>query len=128
MQLVDDHSVAYLIGLNYEFAFYSQRRIAVIGSPRPDWPDYLLVDAQFYPNWRADRLSNFDVALESGPANLDGSGALILLRRQSSAQPPKPATRDKESANLPLGERKFSVNLPAVHRRVWLFLVTRCAG
>ncbi len=88
MQLVDDHSIAYLIGLNYEFAFYSQRRIAVIGSPRPDWPDYLLVDAQFYPNWRDNRLSNFDVALESGPANLDGSGALVLLsrvRKKSSA-------------------------------------------
>ncbi len=90
MQLVDDHSVAYLIGLNYEFAFYSQRRIPVIGIPRPDWPDYLLVDAQLYSNWRADRLGNFDVALESGPANLDGSGALVLLRRQSGTSRPNP--------------------------------------
>jgi hypothetical protein len=90
MQLVDGHSIAYLIGLNYEFAFYSQRRVDVIGIPRPDWPDYLVVDADFYPNWRADKLSGFEVALQSGPANLDGSGALLLLRRQPLTRRPAP--------------------------------------
>jgi hypothetical protein len=87
MRLIDRHSVAYLIGLNYEVAFYSRRQIDAIGSPRADWPDYLLADADYYHS-HTGQLGNFEAALESGPANLDGSGAMVLLRRQSTAQAP----------------------------------------
>jgi 4-amino-4-deoxy-L-arabinose transferase-like glycosyltransferase len=87
MRLIDRHSVAYLIGLNYEVAFYSRRQIDAIGSPRADWPDYLLADADYYHS-HTGQLGNFEAALVSGPANLDGSGAMVLLRRQSTAQAP----------------------------------------
>ena len=92
MRLVDHHPVAYLIGLNYEVAFYSRRQIAVVGGSHAGWPDYLLADSDYYHS-HAGELAEFGVLLQSGPANLDGGGAMILLRRQSSAQPPKPASQ-----------------------------------
>jgi 4-amino-4-deoxy-L-arabinose transferase-like glycosyltransferase len=82
IRLIDHHSVDYLIGLNYEFSFYSRRRIDSIAGPGANGPDFLLADAEYY-HLHAHELNDFEAALESGPANLDGTGAMVLLRRKS---------------------------------------------
>ncbi|HLH75949.1 MAG TPA: glycosyltransferase family 39 protein [Candidatus Binataceae bacterium] len=81
MALVGDHSVAYLDGLNYEIAFYSRRPIAVIGAPLAHWPDYVVVGARSYRlHHRAD-LAHYSVVLRSGPTELNGHGAMLLMAR-----------------------------------------------
>jgi hypothetical protein len=87
VRVVGQHSIAYLIGINYEFSFYSRRQVEVIASPGADGPDYLLADAGYYHS-HAGQLDDFEIALQSGPANLDGSGAMVLLRRRPRPQRP----------------------------------------
>jgi hypothetical protein len=48
-----------------------------------------MVSTRSYQAWHVDKLSNVEVVLKSGPASLDGSGAMMLLKRTSSAPPPK---------------------------------------
>lgn len=90
MRLVGDHSVAYLDGLNYQVAFYGQRRIAVIDGPQADWPDYVLVGARAYRMHHRAELRHYSIVLRSGPTELDGHGAMLLMARSQS---PKDASR-----------------------------------
>jgi 4-amino-4-deoxy-L-arabinose transferase-like glycosyltransferase len=86
MELVGNHSVAYMEGLNYEVAFYSRRPIAVIDVPRANWPDYVVVGARDYRlHHRAD-LAHYSVVLRSGPTQLTGHGAMLLMARDRAGQ------------------------------------------
>jgi 4-amino-4-deoxy-L-arabinose transferase-like glycosyltransferase len=80
MKIVAQQPVAYLDGLNYEVAFYSGRSIPVIDLGDRMAPAYLLCGRDAYEAMDLVARSRFEIALASGPTDLDGGGGMLLLR------------------------------------------------
>lgn len=85
---VGSDSVGYLGALDYDVAFYSARNIPIVHLDDPDLPDYLICWQTIYNRLPETERSLFTVALTSNPTALDGSGAMVLLRRVT--HPPSP--------------------------------------
>jgi 4-amino-4-deoxy-L-arabinose transferase-like glycosyltransferase len=81
MTIVADRRVAYLEGLNYDVAFYSGRRIPIVGFNDRDRPDYLFCRREAYERLEPAQRKLFNIALSSGPTELDGTGSMLLLKR-----------------------------------------------
>jgi 4-amino-4-deoxy-L-arabinose transferase-like glycosyltransferase len=86
---VGSDSVGYLGALDYDVAFYSARTIPIVHLDDPDLPNYLICWETIYTRLPEKDRALFAVALTSNPTALDGSGAMVLLRRAS--HPPSPA-------------------------------------
>lgn len=87
---VGSDSVGYLGALDYDVAFYSARTIPIVHLDDPDLPDYLISWETIYARLPEKDRALFAVALTSNPTALDGSGAMVLLRRTN--HPPSPAS------------------------------------
>jgi hypothetical protein len=87
---VGSASVGYLGALDYGVAFYSARTIPIVHLDDPNLPDYLICWETIYTRLPEKERALFTVALTSNPTALDGSGAMVLLRRASV--PPSPAS------------------------------------
>ena len=87
---VGSNSVGYLGALDYGVAFYSARTIPIVHLGDPDLPDYLICWETIYTRLPEKERALFAVALTSNPTALDGSGAMLLLRRASHL--PSPAS------------------------------------
>ncbi len=85
VRIIDDHSAAYLPGVNYEIAFYGGKDFPVLWRNAPTKPDYLLCRAAVYQSMGPGAHRNLELVTESGPTNLDGRGAMVLLRRRTAA-------------------------------------------
>ncbi len=79
--IIDGHSVAYIGGLNYDFAFYSGMTIPIVAKADDASSDYLLVWADTYPLISPAARGNLTIVLRSQPTDLDGSGGMMLLKR-----------------------------------------------
>ncbi|MGH7906699.1 MAG: ArnT family glycosyltransferase [Candidatus Binataceae bacterium] len=93
MRIVDDHSVAYVGGLNYDIAFYSGRVIPIAARGTQSRPDFLLCWRRVYDTMPPRTRGDLTIALASHPARLDGKGVMLLLRRgdaPASANPNRP--------------------------------------
>ncbi|MBF6570905.1 MAG: glycosyltransferase family 39 protein [Candidatus Binataceae bacterium] len=86
-QIVADHPAAYLGGLNYDVAFYSERDfpVQVAGGKTPP-PQYLFVWREIYTHFPPKARQNYTIALASQPTELDGAGVMILLKRNDPAR------------------------------------------
>jgi 4-amino-4-deoxy-L-arabinose transferase-like glycosyltransferase len=82
MRIVDGDRVAYLEGLNYDVAFYSGRTIPIVRFSAPDTPEYLICWRELYEQMDSAHRAGWTVTLASGPTELDGSGAMVLLTRR----------------------------------------------
>jgi 4-amino-4-deoxy-L-arabinose transferase-like glycosyltransferase len=87
---VGSESVGYLGALDYDVAFYSARNIPIVHLDDPELPDYLICWQTIYARLPEKQKRLFTVALTSGPTALDGSGAMVLLRRATIQ--PSPAS------------------------------------
>jgi 4-amino-4-deoxy-L-arabinose transferase-like glycosyltransferase len=85
---VGSDSVGYLGALDYDVAFYSARTIPIVHLDDPDLPDYLICWENIYTRLPEKDRADFAVELTSNPTALDGSGAMVLLRRAN--HPPSP--------------------------------------
>ncbi len=83
MRIVGERPVGYLGALNYDIAFYSTRAIPIVSALDKTLPDYLLTSKTAYEGLPSMR-DSYRVALESGPTELDGGGAMVLLKRDRS--------------------------------------------
>jgi 4-amino-4-deoxy-L-arabinose transferase-like glycosyltransferase len=81
MKVVDGAPVAYLEGLNYDVAFYSGRTIPIVTLSDANLPPYLFCWRSTYERVAPALRNRFAVALASVPTELDGTGAMVLLRR-----------------------------------------------
>lgn len=88
---VGSDNVAYLGALDYDVAFYSGRNIPIVHLGDPELPDYLICWQTIYQRLPEDEKARFTVALTSNPTALDGSGAMVLLRRVG--HPPSPHSK-----------------------------------
>jgi 4-amino-4-deoxy-L-arabinose transferase-like glycosyltransferase len=80
---VGNASVAYLGGLNYDVAFYTGRDIPVFKPGQAGGIEYLICARSVYDAMPPRARRHFVVILQSHPTALDGSGAIVLLRRIS---------------------------------------------
>jgi hypothetical protein len=87
---VGSDSVGYLGALDYDVAFYSARTIPIVHLDDPNLPDYLICWETIYGRLPEKQHALFAVALTSNPTALDGSGAMVLLRR--AEHPSSPAS------------------------------------
>jgi hypothetical protein len=87
---VGSDSVGYLGALDYDVAFYSAKTIPIVHLNDPDLPDYLICWQAVYRRMSDEERAGFAVALTSNPTALDGSGAMVLLRR--ATHPPSPTS------------------------------------
>ncbi|HTR62169.1 MAG TPA: glycosyltransferase family 39 protein [Candidatus Binataceae bacterium] len=87
---VGSDSVGYLGALDYDVAFYSARNIPIVHLDDAELPDYLICWQTIYARLPENQKQMFSVALTSGPTSLDGSGAMVLLRR--ATHPPSPSS------------------------------------
>jgi 4-amino-4-deoxy-L-arabinose transferase-like glycosyltransferase len=87
---VGSASVGYLGALDYGVAFYSAQTIPIVHLGDPNLPDYLISWETIYARLPEKERALLTVALTSNPTALDGSGAMVLLRR--AALPPSPAS------------------------------------
>jgi hypothetical protein len=85
---VGSDTVGYLGALDYDVAFYSARTIPIVRLDDPDLPDYLICWETIFTRLPEKDRALFEVALTSNPTALDGSGAMVLLRRAN--HPPSP--------------------------------------
>jgi 4-amino-4-deoxy-L-arabinose transferase-like glycosyltransferase len=86
---VGSDSVGYLGALDYGVAFYSARTIPIVHLGDPELPDYLICWETIYERLPEKDRALFAVVLTSNPTALDGSGAMLLLRR--GGHPASPA-------------------------------------
>src|SRR5215469_1206666 len=86
---VGSDSVGYLGALDYDVAFYSARTIPIVHLGDPDLPDYLICWETIYTRLPEKDRADFAVALTSNPTALDGSGAMVLLRRANHPASPE---------------------------------------
>ena len=82
--IVGDAPVAYQWGLNYEIAFYSDKTIPVIAHPLRDWPQYLILGEDTYKSLASTELRDYSTVLKSGATDLDGTGPMLLIKRNAS--------------------------------------------
>jgi hypothetical protein len=73
---------AYVFGLNYDVAFYSAMTIPVVAIDPAHWPEYLIVGEDTYKALAPRQMHDYSPVLKSGPTYLDGTGDMLLIRRQ----------------------------------------------
>jgi len=76
---------AYVFGLNYDVAFYSGMTIPVVAIDPARWPEYLIVGEDTYKALASRQMRDYLPVLKSGPTYLDGTGNMLLLRRQDGS-------------------------------------------
>ena len=81
--IVGDAPVAYQWGLNYDVAFYSDKTIPVIAHPFRDWPQYLILGEDTYKSLASTELRDYSMVLKSGATDLDGTGPMLLIKRNT---------------------------------------------
>jgi hypothetical protein len=81
-QIVGSRNVAYLGVLNYDVAFYSGRNLPLASIFDRTLPEYLITGADYVDSLPESVRRNYEVVLRSNPTELDGSVALVLLRRR----------------------------------------------
>ncbi len=80
-RLMGDGKAAYLFGLNYDFAFYSGMTSPVVAITPNDWPEYLILGEDTYQALAKREMRDYSPILKSGPTYLDGTGEMVLARR-----------------------------------------------
>ncbi len=82
MSIVGRDRVGYLQALNYDVAFYSGRSIPIVRTTDPEPPDYLICWRDIYYRMARAQRERYTIVLISNPTELDGSGEMVLLKRQ----------------------------------------------
>ncbi|HTW86437.1 MAG TPA: glycosyltransferase family 39 protein [Candidatus Binataceae bacterium] len=84
MAIVDGESAAYLGGIEYEVAFYSEREIPVLGPADRHAPRFLFCWQSVYDSFTPQARARYAIVLTSNPTELDGTGTMLLLRRENA--------------------------------------------
>jgi 4-amino-4-deoxy-L-arabinose transferase-like glycosyltransferase len=82
MAIVGGESAAYLGGIDYQVAFYSGREIPVLGPADRQAARFLFCWQSVYDSLPSQARTRYAIVLTSNPTELDGTGAMLLLRRE----------------------------------------------
>lgn len=86
MRMVGDQPAAYFGGLDYEIAFYSGREIPVLGpADRQTKARFLFCWQSVYDALLPRTRERYAIVLTSNPTELDGTGRMLLLRREDAS-------------------------------------------
>ena len=88
MLTVDDQPAAYFGGIEYQVAYYSGRTIPVLGPADRRAARFLFCWKSIYDSLPPETRRRYAILLSSNPTELDGTGAMLLLRRQDAAGAP----------------------------------------
>ncbi len=88
LQTVDDHSVGYVLDIDYDVAFYSRRTIPIVLFKVANKPDYLLCWDSIWTQAPKNAQSEYQIIMTSNPTELDGSGRLLLLKKITAPTSP----------------------------------------
>ena len=92
LKTVDDHTLGYVLDIDYDVAFYSRRTIPIVLFKDANQPDYLLCWDSIWAQAPANVQSEYQIIMTSNPTELDGSGRILLLKR--TAAPTRPPASD----------------------------------
>ena len=95
LKSVDGHPIGYLLDMDYDVAFYSQRTIPIVLPKDADKLDYLVCWENIWAQEPASEQAHYQVIMTSNPTELDGSGRMLLLRRIAA-----PAAPDSTDVNV----------------------------
>jgi 4-amino-4-deoxy-L-arabinose transferase-like glycosyltransferase len=90
MNIVGTRSVGYMGALNYDVAYYSERNLPVVSVWNGPRPDYLIAWREEFLRLPPSMRAQFHPVLLSHPTELDGSGAMMLLRCEPDHAPEVP--------------------------------------
>ena len=88
LKAVDDHSVGYLLDMDYDAAFYSRRTFPILLFKDADKYDYLLCWENIWAQGPANLKAQYHEIMTSNPTELDGSGRLLLLKKVAAPTTP----------------------------------------
>ena len=88
MRTIGSEPAAYFGGLDYEVAYYSGRTIPVLGPNDPATARFLFCWQSVYTLLPPKMRARYTMVMSSNPTDLDGSGIMLLLRRE-----PAPGTK-----------------------------------
>ncbi len=124
VKTVDDHPIGYLLDMDYDVAFYSQRTIPIVLPKDPDKLDYLVCWENIWQRYPADARAQYQVITTSNPTELDGSGRMLLLKKTRPRHPP--ASGKLRRQRLALGAFRSSTTRDAPLRKGHPRFCTRC--
>jgi hypothetical protein len=81
MKIVGDHTVVNLGSMNFDVTFYSGRNILMGSLGQVHQADYFICWQRYYGLLPEVSRRQFAIVKVSGPTSLDGSGAMLLLKR-----------------------------------------------
>ena len=104
MNMIGTHSVGYMGALNYDVAYYSRRNMPIVSIWSGPRPDYLIAWSEEFMRLSPSTRAQFRTVLVSHPTELDGRGAMVLLRCEPASGPPRdnrthPALHPRPKAN-----------------------------
>ncbi len=85
MRIVDGEPAAYFGGIDYQVAFYSGREIPVLGPANRQAARFLFCRQSVYDSFPPRARRRYAIVLTSNPTELDGTGTMLLLRREDGA-------------------------------------------
>jgi len=88
LKAVDDHSLGYLLDMDYDVAFYSRRTVPIVLFKDAEKLDYLLCWENIWAQQPANARAQYQVILTSNPTELDGSGRMLLLKKVAARENP----------------------------------------
>jgi 4-amino-4-deoxy-L-arabinose transferase-like glycosyltransferase len=87
LKAADDHSLGYLLDMDYDVAFYSRRTFPIVLYRDAVKPEYLLCWESIWAQRPANALGEYRIIMTSNPTELDGNGRLLLLQKRSGSSP-----------------------------------------
>jgi len=81
MRIVDGQPAAYLGGIDYEVAFYSGRAMPLLGPGGRRSERFIFCWRGIYDSLPPAAQRGYAIVMTSNPTELDGTGAMLLLRR-----------------------------------------------
>ncbi len=85
---IDDHSVAYVLDMDYGIAFYLRRTVPIVLFKGTDKFEYLICWENIWLQGPVDVRAEYQIVSTSNPTDLDRGGRVLLLRKVTASSTP----------------------------------------
>ena len=113
LKTVDDHSLGYLLDMDYDVVFYSRRNFPIVMFKDPEKPDFLMCWENIWQSAPAQLRGEYQSVMSSNPTDLDGSGRMLLLKKVAVPDAPEHRHHRRRSRRPPM--TKFELSEIAHH-------------
>ena len=101
LKTVDDHSLGYLLDMDYDVVFYSRRNFPIVMFKDPEQPDFLMCWENIWQSAPAELRGEYQSLMTSNPTELDGSGRMLLLKKVAESKVPDAPPLSAPSTPIP---------------------------